>query len=77
MIPKVQSLCVMVAPYYNPPDYNPYGMVYTYPTPDAPEAEALNMEPPPVPEPPKPPNVEGQRPQKKNALLTMPEGLVI
>ena len=53
------TLCDGGAPYYNPPDYNPYGMVYTYPTPEAPEAEALNMEPPPVPEPPKPPNTGG------------------
>ena len=53
------TLCDGGAPYYNPPDYNPYNMVYTYPTPEAPEAEALNMEPPPVPEPPKPPNTGG------------------
>ena len=59
------TLCDGGAPYYNPPDYNPYGMVYTYPTPEAPEAEALNMEPPPVPEPPKPPNAGGAETAEK------------
>ena len=59
------TLCDGGAPYYNPPDYNPYNMVYTYPTPEAPEAEALNMEPPPVPEPPKPPNAGGTETAEK------------
>ena len=59
------TLCDGGAPYYNPPDYNPYNMVYTYPTPEAPEAEALNMEPPPVPEPPKPPNAGGAETAEK------------
>ena len=59
------TLCDGGAPYYNPPDYNPYEMIYTYPTPEAPEAEALNMEPPPVPEPPKPPNAGGAETAEK------------
>ena len=59
------TLCDGGAPYYNPPDYNPYEMIYTYPTPEAPEAEALDTQPPPLPEPPEPPNAGGAKTAEK------------